>query len=91
MLFILLSVVGVVLWFSAALAAGVQPKTPCDGSIARLEDTYRADATFKFMLDQAFKNMHQVPDGYADAKDFVGGTALIGRRHRKKQPCCTTC
>lgn len=59
---------------SPALSAGTAGEMPCDGAIAKLEQTYRQDATFKFLVDQAFKNMQQVSEEYRK-----GGNPWIGK------------
>jgi len=44
----------------------VPQSCPCKGSIEAMISSYQHDKVFKLLIDEAFKNMQQVPDGYRE-------------------------
>nr|WP_287412649.1 phosphatidylserine decarboxylase [Pseudodesulfovibrio sp.] len=60
---------------SIAAEKGVIPDDcPCKGSITNLIDAYHNDKVFKVLIDEAFKNMQPLPEGY-----MKGGNPWIGK------------
>ncbi|HPJ88111.1 MAG TPA: phosphatidylserine decarboxylase [Thermotogota bacterium] len=52
------------------------PETnPCAASINGMNEAYQNDQVFRVMMDEAFRNMQQVPDGY-----LKGGNPWIGKQ-----------
>mgnify|MGYP006426453575 CR=1 FL=1 len=59
---------------SPALAESSPDTCPCSDSINRLKTTYENDKVFRFLLDQAFAHMQEVPEGYRP-----GGNPWMGK------------
>ena len=70
-----LTLVVFVTWFSLAPAHGAELASdcPCYDSISKLSLAYQNDQVFKFLVDQAFENMHPLPEGYRkDGNPWIG-------------------
>ncbi|SDL60558.1 phosphatidylserine decarboxylase [Maridesulfovibrio ferrireducens] len=59
---------------TAAAKISIPDDCPCKGSITNLIDAYNSDKVFKVHIDEAFKNMQPVPEGYRK-----GGNPWIGK------------
>jgi phosphatidylserine decarboxylase len=57
-----------------AQGAEAAPDCPCRGSINKMHQAYQDDPVFKVLIDQAFANMQQTPEGYRK-----GGNPWIGK------------
>lgn len=47
-------------------AAQIPADCPCKGSITAMSEAYEGDKLFRFLIDEAFKNIHQLPEAYYD-------------------------
>ncbi|MBI9080093.1 MAG: phosphatidylserine decarboxylase [Pseudodesulfovibrio sp.] len=59
---------------AAAEKLSIPDDCPCKGSITDLIDAYNNDKVFKVHIDEAFKNMQPVPEGF-----MKGGNPWIGK------------
>jgi phosphatidylserine decarboxylase len=60
--------------FSTVIADEPAGNFPCHESISKLKQAYENDKIFRFLIDQALANMHQLPEGYRE-----GGNPWIGK------------
>ncbi|MBU2546841.1 MAG: phosphatidylserine decarboxylase [Proteobacteria bacterium] len=55
-------------------AANLSPDCPCYASINKIALAYQNDRKFRFLIDMAFEDMRQLPEGYRE-----GGNPWIGK------------
>ncbi len=61
-------------FLSQATAGNVSAESPCRGSLLALEQAYETNVVFRLLMDKAFENMQQLPDGY-----HPGGNPWLGK------------
>jgi len=61
-----------VLTSSYVEAAKSNTINPCKGSIGKLEHAYKNDRKFRVLIDSAFENMRQLPQGYPGVNPWIG-------------------
>ena len=76
-----LSVLLCLVIFQSTLFAADNGASPCQESITRLEKAYADDQGFRLLMDKAFANMSQLPEGY-----YEGGNPWIGKSFRDLPP-----
>ncbi len=68
-------IIALLLMISAVVFSYTVPASnPCADSINGMNEAYQNDDIFRVMMDEAFNNMQQVPDGY-----LKGGNPWIGK------------